>query len=391
MNHHFIPVPARSSLVKTSQAAASKLLRRLGVALLLWSTTALAQTESIGAAAWVAESKLDNSGAETELPEQALLAIGLLTLDLGVSSHTASKERLALRQAEALYIPFLLRTVLENTRLWGPVRVLPSSDPTAELLITGTIVESSGERLVVQLSAIDSTGRQWLDQQYVATAQLADYETPGTEPFLSLYQQIAADLSKFRATLELRDLDRIIQVSRLAYAAVIAPEAFDNYLKRQANGRLVINRLPAVGDPMLARVERTRETEYLFIDAVDLQFGQYFRDLAPTYAAWRRLTLESQTLMASYRKQARSKRSSKGKKSAARSYRELQELKLYQQTLREAMVSFRFEVGPTTLDLDGEIIELSGSLAEQQIQWKSLLSQIYAEQVGLPLISDSAE
>ena len=64
----------------------------------------------------------------------------------------------------------------------------------------------------------------------------------------------------------------------------------------------------------------------------------------------------------------------------------MQELKLYQLTLREAIVGFEFEVGPTTLDLDGEVVALSGSLAEQHDQWKGLLSRIYATQLGLPLL-----
>ena len=54
---------------------------------------------------------------------------------------------------------------------------------------------------------------------------------------------------------------------------------------------------------MLARVERPRETKNLLVDAVDLPFAQYFHDLAPTYTAWRRLTLEARTLMESYRDQ----------------------------------------------------------------------------------------
>ena len=357
---------------------------RLVIGLCLLATSAIAESDPPATAVWAI------APAGQDLPEQALLAIGLVALDPGIVDAEQSKETVALRRAEALYIPFFLRTLLEETRLWGAVRFLPTADRSTELLIGGRIVKSSGDHLAVHFRAIDSTGRLWLDREYSTTVEFADYEnSPDTEPFMQLYQQVAADLEQFRATLPLTDLERIIEISRLAYAAALAPDVFNGYLKSDQEGRLRINRLPAKDDPMWARIERTRDTEYLFIDAVDLQFAQYYKDLAPTYTAWRRLTLESRLLIESYRSQSSARRSRKGKNSAAKSYRELQELKLYQLTLREAIVGFEFEVGPTTLDLDGEVVALSGSLAEQHDQWKGLLSRIYAAQLGLPLLDSN--
>ena len=354
------------------------------MAILLFASVALAQEQPRSIARWA--NGLDGA----ELPEQALLAVGLVIMDHGISRAEATEAEKSLRSAEARYIPFVLRTVLENTRLWGPVRLLPAIDASSELLITGAIIESSGDRLRVRLKAVDGTGRRWLDQEYDATAKLSDYEeSRGAEPFLHLYKQIAADLERFRSTLPLRDLARIIEVSRLRYASTLAPEAFAAHLDYRPDGTVGINRLPSATDPMLARIERIRETEYLFIDTVDQHFSLYAGQLGPTYLAWRRLTLEARDLLAAYRNKSESRRANKGKNSMNRTYSELQELKYYQQTLREAIGGFRFEVGPTTLDLNGDLVELTGSLSEQHGQWKSLLSQIYASELGLPLSADT--
>jgi len=54
----------------------------------------------------------------------------------------------------------------------------------------------------------------------------------------------------------------------------------------------VLLRLPAEDDPMLARVERVREREYLFIDTLDEYFENYHRNMYESYQDWREATYE---------------------------------------------------------------------------------------------------
>ena len=130
---------------------------------------------------------------------------------------------------------------------------------------------------------------------------------------------------------------------------------------------------------MLTRVLRIREAEYLFADTVDLQFEQYYRELKPSYLAWRQAAVEAGGIMAAYRESS----SRRKKKSAQEKYNQLRELKLYQQTLRDNLSAFAFEVSPSTLEVAGQVVQLSGSLAEQQAQWQDLLERLYAQEVGV--------
>ncbi len=316
----------------------------------------------------------DWNPAAAQLPEAALLSVGVLAMD--------APDGDAPRAAESLHVSFTLRQVLEETERWGPVRMMAGPDHPVELLITGTVVASDGERLILHLVAADATGERWIDREYRATAGLEDYLEPGrSEPFEALYAEIAADLERHRASLSLQRLEHIIEVSRLRYAAALAPDAFGGHLERGPDDRFRIRRLPAADDPILARIERVRAAEHLFVDTVDLQFLRAFEEVAPTYTAWRKANVETRTLLDEYREDARAR---KGRQTARQRYYQMRELKLHQQSLREALAAFAFEVGPTTLELNGELVQLSGTLAAQLGQWRELLGGIHAAEVGLP-------
>ncbi len=319
------------------------------------------------------------AAAGTELPASALLAIGILPLDDGVPPDNANDPAYALRDAESRYFAYHLRRVLDEQARWGPVRVLPRASHAVELTVSGTIHHSSGERLALDIQAVDGSGRRWIDRRYEMSVDGADYGDRGAEPFQAVYQAVADDLDQFRLSLPLNELEHLLELSQLRYAAALAPSAFDGYLAESDGGRINALRLPSREDPVLTRVLRIREAEYLFADTVDLQFEQYYQELKPTYLAWRQATVEAGGLMAAYREQA----SRRKNKSAQQKYNELRELKLYQQTLRDNLAAFAFEVSPSTLEVAGQVVQLSGSLLEQQAQWQDLLERLYVQEVGV--------
>ena len=53
---------------------------------------------------------------------------------------------------------FILRSVMEKTGYWGAVRVVPRDTEGAEVLVSGTILESNGEDLELQITARDASG-----------------------------------------------------------------------------------------------------------------------------------------------------------------------------------------------------------------------------------------
>jgi hypothetical protein len=61
---------------------------------------------------------------------------------------------------------------------------------------------------------------------------------------------------------------------------------------------------------------------------------------------------------------------------------------IHRESIEELGMSFSSEARPLVIDVDGETIELTGSAEAQYVQWRALMSQIYATETGLPPISE---
>ncbi|MEM6575980.1 MAG: hypothetical protein AAF736_17015, partial [Pseudomonadota bacterium] len=84
--------------------------------------------------------------ADQELAQDQLLDVGLQIFNPGIPANQEDREDdniyPAVRRAEARYVPYLLRTTLEESNQWGAVRVLPGEDPASEVTVTGEILHS---------------------------------------------------------------------------------------------------------------------------------------------------------------------------------------------------------------------------------------------------------
>ena len=227
----------------------------------------------------------------SQADESALLDVGVVIFNPGIpedeSTHTELEIFPRIREAEAQYLPVTLRRELVDSGEWGVVRVVPEAGSLSEVTVQARILESSGIRQRMQLTAVDATGRVWLDREYAVQS----YETAQTasgkgEPYRKLYQQVAADLLAFRQSLDGGSLREIRQIALIRYAYSLSADAFSDYLAIDEAGRYQLRRLPAAGDPMMERVERIRNQEYLFIDNVDEQYGDLHDDMASTYSLW---------------------------------------------------------------------------------------------------------
>jgi len=327
--------------------------------------------------------------ATADLPQQELLDIGLIVFDPGLREEPGSGQvpvYTGVRQAEARYLPYVLRQTLEASGQWGAVRVLPEADPSAELLVSGTIVQSDGVRLSIAVRAWDASGREWLNKVYTDVAGWPYYrDRPQytTDPFQDLYNSIANDLNAARGQLSPLALQRIIDISQLRYAEALSPQAFSGFLAQQDDGSVALRRLPALSDPMVARVERLRQSEYLFIDALDQQYASLYREMGPTYTLWRRYSYGQTRELEELRQSGQG--GGRGFAAMKQSYDDYREAKIQQQALKELAESFNTEVQPTVMDLQGKVVELSGTVEAQYAEWRRLLQAIYHEETGLPL------
>src|SRR5256885_1475709 len=107
--------------------------------------------------------------ADRQIPQDELLDVVVHPLDPGIppnlDAKALDKQRINtdIRKAESRYLATLLRGTLESSGQWGAVRVAPESAQFIDVNVWGRILESTGAKLVLEITVKDSTGRVWID------------------------------------------------------------------------------------------------------------------------------------------------------------------------------------------------------------------------------------
>ena len=323
--------------------------------------------------------------------QREALNIGLVVFDPGLVTDTAAARKLGIfpeiRNAEARYLPYAIRRTLVDSNHWGAVRVLPEPDKSTELLISGRIEQSDGTTLSITVTASDSSGRVWVERTYSATAAENAYQASqrrSRRPFQDLYNEIVNDLLSFRQALSPSDLRNIRRVAELRYAGALAPDAFGDFLGVDEQGLYSIRRLPALNDPMLNRVQRIREQEYLFIDTADDQFAELYTEMTPVYDLWRQFQREQMQYRTAH--DARLADRDKPRKGSYQAYKQsysgFKWAKIQGQEMKLLAQGFNNEIAPTTMEIEGTVIKLNGSLDERYREWRRILREIYNLETG---------
>lgn len=294
-----------------------------------------------------------------------------------------------IRQAEARYIPMLLRYRLEATGRFGAVRVLPVIDDGAELRISGSILYSDPHSLQIALQVQDSRNVTWLDKTYTAAAvssETLSEPTPLDDDFHSLYAAIVNDLLAQLDQLEAEALQEITTVAMLRYGAGLVPEHFRPYLQESPEGILRPRRLPARGDPLLSRIEEVRQREYLFIDVVDEEYGLFFAEVKPVYDMWREFRRGQTQSISDFtaRRQDGDSDFRRGTYYALQeSYNNYRWVKLQELYLDELREGFANETEAREIELSDSLFRLTGTMEQQYRQWRRILAEMYKLEAGL--------
>ena len=342
--------------------------------------------------------------AQQAPPENQLLDIAVNVFDVALKKDETLEfgEWIfsEIRANETHYLPYTLRETLLRSNQWGAVRVLPESDPSVDLQVKAKVMASNGRRILVQVVAIDSSGRVWLDQEYLDLASETDFPnrtryTAGqpfesdefVEPFQDVYNKINNALVKFRSTLTEQELVDLKRVSEMVYASDLAPESFDHNLVKTESNLLTVVSLPAEDDPMLRRVKEMRARHHLFIDTVDDYYGSLYENMRPSYAVWRKYSFdqineaskaaESQYDFKNYGR-------SGGYLTLTQRYDRYRWSKIFELEYRDISASFNNEVGPAILELNERVHGLSGTMEEQYIQWTRILRQLFSLEAQIP-------
>ena len=357
--------------------------------------------------------------AQGEVPEARLIDVAIDVFAPGVSDTPASPLlekgiRASVRKSEARYIPTHLRNTLQSTGQWGAVRVVPGGATWAELLVTGKILKSNGKDLAIEVQAWDATGRMWLDRKYVQRADITAYakDRPldGRDPFQKLYNRVANDLLRQRDRLKPKELEAARAVAELRFAAYMSPDPYAAYLATDEYDDSRIVKLPAADDPMIARVRAIRERDHMLIDTLNEYYSDFYARMDKSYDDWRAYNYDEQKALDSIENKSLLKKiggavavlagiflldpyDDHGMKDVMiiggiaaidAGFKDDKEKGIHKASLSELADSFDGEITPLLVDVDGKVVQLTGSAEGQYRKWRELLQQIAETDAPLP-------
>jgi hypothetical protein len=367
------------------------------------------------------------TAAKQEVPEAELLDVGVAVFDPGVPAGEVDKKVVEeliregtfvqIRRSESLYMAVLMRDTLQKSGHWGSVWVTPKYTSAADVNVDAKILHSDGDILQLHVSAVDATGRTWLDKSYdmeTAAGAFNRQRYPDLDPYQDVFNEVANDLAAAYGQISTADRRDIRTVASMRYAADLTPEAFAAYVSEDAKkGRYALNRLPAEGDPMFDRTQRVRQRERLFLDTLDQHYEKFFTDATTPYDGWREYAREESLEIAELQKSARWRTgmgvativasivygtNSNNDGFTDRVIRDAmmyvgmdmlktsqvrrQEKKLHVDTLDELSSSFDNEMKPMVIEIQGTQHRLTGTAEAQYAEWRDLLRQTFVDEGG---------
>ena len=352
------------------------------------------------------------------ISEDFLLDVGVAIFDPGIDELDDDQEQVTnhqVRLAESRYAPYLLSETLQRSANWGIVRLMPNTNSPMDVFINGVILESNGELMGMRVEVSDSTGRHWYTKEYDQAISQFSYDSSQrqqNDPFQILYNNIANDLLAWRKdNLEEAEITEIRTISEMLFAKRFSSEVFDGYLSQDRNGVYQITSLPADNDPLLQRIRDIRERDFMFIDTVQDYYATYVRQMRLPYDSWREQsyheTIELRELEASAKRRfiagaaavvgglaAATQGSNYGTQVGGAfgvgagaylirsGFDKRAEARMHMEALEELGQSLESEVAPQVINLEDRTITLTGSVEEQYEQWREILADLYAVEVG---------
>lgn len=353
-----------------------------------------------------------------DVPEDFLLDVGVSLFDPGIDEFLGDDEDTAnpeIRVAESRYAPYLLAETLQRSANWGIVRVMPNSESPMDVQVNGTILRSNGEAMIIRVEVNDSRGRHWYTEEYEEVISQFSYDPQNrqkSDPFQVIYNKIANDLLAYRQrNIDASEVQEIRTVSELLFAQRFSDDAFGNYLARDRNGEYQLTALPADNDPLLGRIRSIRERDFMFIDTVQDYFATYVRQMRLPYDSWREQSYQETITLRELEASARRRfiagaaavvggiaAASNGGNWATQAggatavgagaflvksgFDKQAEARIHMQALEELGESLENAVAPQVINLDDRTITLSGSVEEQYGQWRDILADLYAAEMG---------
>lgn len=348
---------------------------------------------------------------------EALLDVGIPPfndgLELTDEDDTVFPE---VRYAESMYFANQLAKTMEKSGAWGAIRVTPNAEVVMDVYVTGTIVQSDGETLDLEIAVHDTSGQQWFKRQYVHIAGKYAYDRRLKnmgDPFQNVFTRIANDILEHRERLTDQQAVRLRQLSELRFARSFSPEAFDEHVSIDRKGIMQIERLPAENDSILERIHRIREREYLYVDTMQDYYDVFSRQMHLPYQDFRRASYDSvvkarqlnkqgtrrviagigaivagiygrQTADSWYGRDAGTVTAAAGGYMIKQGLDKKQEAAAHTEAVAEMGSSLESVIAPQVIELEDRSVTLTGTVEAQYQQWRELLYQIYEQERTTP-------
>lgn len=351
---------------------------------------------------------------ESELADDEILDIAVVVFDPGIAEADVDENIYPeIRRAEAAFVARELALVLDDQGVWGASRVVPSPDYISDVVVSGSIEQSDGESLVLNIEARDARGRVWLHKAYSgSTSRYAYQQTQRVQrdPFLGVYRKIANDLILAFKALSREERLAIRNVARLKFAQSFAPNAFADYLQTDDSNITRAVRLPAESDPMMTRISAIQQRNHVFVDTLQGHYDNFSGSMEAPYNEWRRLSYEETIAIQALKRESKEKlttgtiaiiasiaaassdnraaqiagiRGIAGAGGLIKQSLQLRaEAKMHSLTLEELGQSLEAEITPQVIELEDRTVQLSGSIEDQYSQWREILSDIYAAEIA---------
>jgi len=352
---------------------------------------------------------------ELQIEEELLLDVGVVLFDHGVDELDDDEVAyINLRKSEAVWYTSQLKNTLDRSNAWGLVRALPSSNSRLDVVVNGRLIESNGEKVSLFVEVSDAGGRPWFAKEYEQMVSQYAYNPevnlPG-DPFQALFNNIANDLFDFRAGLSDSQLLTIRATSKVLFAQEFVPDAFDSYLTTSEEGIISLTRIPSSEDPFIRKVDRIRSRNDLFLDVIQDYYRAFNSNMSNPYQEWRKVSYKEVVRERQLREQARKEKiaavaviasgvvaanssrngttraagflgSAYGANLFARSFLKSEQALAHSETLREMGSSLELELESSVVELQDRSITLSGTVEDQFVEWKRILSRMFEIEEG---------
>ena len=358
--------------------------------------------------------------AQTEIPFEELLDIGIMLFDPNVPEKENPMIFPEIRKAEARYMPYHLKKTLESTGHWGGVWVLPERSKAIDLIVVGRIEKSDGLDVELKIGVWDIVGTQWVNKTYKSNIAKSSYSKRRDitqDPYQNIFNKIANDLLQIKQSKARDELIRLSQTGEIRFASELIP-VYDDYISKNKKNVYSLERLPSEDDEIMQRILEVQEREFLLLDTLNEYYGQLYENLSQPYEDWRRLSREDMITYEALQRSARTRKilgavalagalATDGDSRASSTARQMaiyggmeamrsgfsksSAAKIYQESLKESGADFDAQAQPLVIELEGQTIRLSGSAEEKFQEWRRLLKEIYIDETGFTIPQAQAE